>query len=307
MSFRDQGMIPVWESDSITINATSNLKQELEITKNRNYNVNYIILDFWFQGATDEPTEAEKLAKLGTWNIDTKGKIGKWKTNLDADDIYYRYLARNNNGHKSFLIGDGGGDDDFHGMRIVLDAGLDAKINNLCAWTPDMEAILKFEFGADSGLDNCELNYTLVGYRGARPKYVASIENKETTPASAGDLVEFPCYNGEFLQEYFAFTTTELNLATIQDTTLFSVRELAYQPKGSKNHSQRLAYVNQMVDGIDDDAEGNLQQYVRYMLDKQFQGFAKPLADTDKITIEAGVSEAQRHYITKLQSLAGGI
>lgn len=291
--------------DTVDLPATTDLRKEINITKERDFYVNNIVLDYLFQGATDEPTEAEKLVKLGTCNIVTKSSLGKWGTDLDFDDLYYRYLARLRNGHKSFLIGDGGGDDDYHGMRIVLDAGGGKYINNTFAWRPDDEAILKILYGSDVGLDNSKLRYTINGYHGSPPKAVASIENREVTFGAKGNLEKFSVNKGEILQELFAFLTTELNLATIQDTSVYGIQHVELRHNDQENQKEIIAYVNQMIDGIDDDAEGNLQQYVRKMFDPMWQGLGLGLKDNDKIAFVAGVAEATRMYVTKIQKYGG--
>lgn len=292
----------VYKTEQMDLNGTTNLKQEIEITKDRDFYVNYVILDFWFQGATDEPTEAEKLAKLGTWNLNSLG-AGQWKTDLDVDDLYYRYLARIEKGQPSFLIGDGGGDDDYHGMRIILDAGLGRSINSKCAWTPEQEAVLKMQLASDSGLDNSSVNYTLVGYKGTAPTHSLSVENLENTYSNAGDLAKFSVQEGEILQEYFAFLTTEMNLATVQANNVYGIRNLQVRPNDQEADKVILSYVNQMVDGINDGGEGLIQQYARRSFDPDFDAFGIPLHNKDKVAIEGGVAEATRHYISKLQPI----
>jgi len=303
MTLSDSGVRELaYEVETFDVPATSDLTKRYALTKDRDFNLNYVIIDVLFQGATDEPTEAEKLTKMGTCNIITKGS-GKWGTDLDFDDIYYRGLSRVSKGHKSYLIGDGGGDNDYHGMRFVLDAGGGLKVNNSLAWTPDLEAELQIIYGSDSGLDNSTIRLTKVGYRGDAPQGVASVENREVTFGAKGDLEKFSVNEGEKLQDAFAFLTSELNLATIQDITTFGIQNLEIRPNDNEASKKILAYVNQMVDNIDDDAEGTGQQYIYKTFDPEFQGFGYPLHNNDKVAWKAGVAEATRMYITKLQPI----
>lgn len=286
------------------IPATSDLNKVYDITKGKDYNVNYIIIDFLTQGVTDTPTLVEMLVKMGTMNIVTQGS-GKWGTDLDFDDLYYRCIARNFEGKNQFIIGGGGGGDDFLGFRIILDAGGNLTINNELGWTPNLEAELKIKYGADAGLDNSTIRITKVGYRdGTPPKAVLAIDNAEITPNAKGDLHKFNVNSGELLQEYFAFLTTELNLATIQDITTFGIQELQLRPHDEESKLRILSYVNQMVDGINDDGADLIQQYVRKMFDPKFQGYGIALNKDDVIAIKAGVAEATRHYISRLQPIA---
>lgn len=296
---------PVEITEELEINGTNNLRQEINITKGRNSNFvcNYIELNFLFTGETDEPTEVEKLTKLNTFNIETKGS-GTWKNNLNWSDIYYRYLARIENGRVSNLIGNGGGDNDLHGMKIILDAGLGAQVNSKCGWTKSLEAVLKLEFATDVGLDGSVVTYTLHGYEdGVKPTHVLAVENAEITPATAGDLYKFSVNEGEILQEFYAFLTTELNLATIQSRDDWGIRELTRRPNDQEAQKIILAYVNQMTDGINDSAEGTGQEFVRRSFDHGFDGFGIRLHANDKIAVEAGVNEAHRYYLSKLQPI----
>jgi len=224
----------------------------------KDFHVNWIEITASFQGVTDEPTEAEKLAKLGTYNIKTQSGKGSHITNQDFDDLFYWNHKRHFHGQSPFLAGDGGGDNDFHTLSLVIDAGCGRRINSTCGWAKDLNAKLEINFAADSGLDNTRVRVTFWGYNGSRPKRVAKVKFLSETGTSGEEGSEIKFNDGDLLQEVFAFNTTEANLATIQTLDGYTVKEIRVYDNG-KDLSDRF-YASELLTQLTDTVAG-LHEY----------------------------------------------
>ncbi len=289
---------PTFVEETVTIPAGAGA---VEYALPTDFHTNYIVLDATFLGQTDIPTLAEKLAKLGTFDIKTKNGVGQWITGLDFDDFYYWYQARYLQGQVGAFIGEGGGCNDISNIRVILDAGCKDNISSKCAWSQDSETVLRINYIADGAiLDNGELNIRYVGYKGVRPNYTAGI--KSLTPTlTSGQEVDIEPQAGDILQEMFAFLTTDLDLATLQATTAPTLEELRiFQGKKFETSFD----VFSMVDGIDNSDDANLLQYVWLNLDKQSQGLGYLMEGVPKIQIKAGTAgDAGRFYFKLLEKV----
>jgi len=262
------------------------------------FNVNYIQLDLNVAGQTDIPTLVELLAKLGTFDIKTKTGAGQWITGLDFNDFYYWYLAKYFQGGIPFLIGVGGGCNDLSGIRIILDAGCGLNISSKCGWTPDMEGKLKINYAADGAiLDAGELNLKWVGYEGQRPSHCAEIRALTPTFTSAQEIpVNFEA--GDIWQEFFAFLTTELDLATLQATTAPTLEEL--QTFSGKQQKDKFD-VFSMIDNLTDLDDANMGQYAYLSHDRTWQGLGYLMESDPKIVAKGGTAaDAARLYFKML-------
>lgn len=264
------------------------------------FNVNWIEIDNYSQNATDAATLAEKLVKLGGISITTKSKKGEW-AEFDADDLFYRQIARIFKANTPVQIGAGGATDDaFASIKLVLDAGLGMQVNSICGWTPDMLAQMKINIAADAGLDNCRIRIKFCGYKGSRPRYCLAVDNHNETWSNTSDSYDFQPRNGEVLQELWVFNTTDSDLATITTRDALTLKEVVLM-KGNKDLVKY--YSNQLQDGIIEDV-AVLLEYGRKTWDYNLQGLGWRVDGDDfKVRLNAGAADAIRAYLSVLQPI----
>jgi len=264
------------------------------------FNVCYMLLSFTMQGdATDAPTLAEQLTKVGTIEVRTNNGLGQWLSALDADDLYYKTLQSLLQGAVPAIVGEGGGIDDLTSqVKILIDAGCGAKISSRCAWKPEQKAEIRINYAADAGLDTSEINIRYVGYEGTPPAYVASLQNREVTPVSGGE-VEMKAKAGDMLSEFWGFITTDLDLATLQAYDAASIAKLRVM--SSKTQMSEFD-VWGMVDKLDNSDDANILQYIFLDLDYAKQGIGHVMPPDPMIVALAGTAaDAVRLYAKVLE------
>lgn len=259
------------------------------------FHVCWISITAMFQGVTDEPTEAEKLAKMGTYNITTKSGKGSHITNHDFNDLYYENEHKLNQGEPAYLVGDGGGDDDFHGMEFIIDAGCGKRIQSTCGWKKDDDGKLEINFIADSGLDNGRIRVTFWGYEGRTPSRVRKVKFLSEAGVTGEEGSDIKFSDNDLLQSIFAFETTERNLATIQTLDGYTVKEIRIKQNG--NDVSDKFYGSELASGF----KNVNTEYCGITYDQALDGMGLPVSKETVVSILAGASDAMRVYTSVLE------